>query len=256
MREIGWEPRTMYRQAPCQPRLILELAASMASICWRRSCNRKRRCWVSRPRGALRNYSGGALTRRSPARPVCRARFHGDHGFDHSPSAQTDDIGEDRVKRMLASSSVFRSHWDVTASLERELLCWFAAECTTPGLSIQHEAPPDKPAAHQVGEPSGVVHVGFEAPHVLDVGRVWMTLQDLSQADLLTAAIIPPGDLHRTRRNLLQKAAMIGLALPVVESVIAQSAKAHASDPKSNWDHRDHRRWRDRDERWDWRRDH
>jgi hypothetical protein len=64
------------RQAPCQPRLILELAASMASICWRRSCNRKRWCWVSRPRGALRNYSGGALTRRSPARPVCRARFH------------------------------------------------------------------------------------------------------------------------------------------------------------------------------------
>jgi hypothetical protein len=68
-----------------------------------------------------------------------------------------------------------------------------------------------------------------------------MTLQDMSQADLLTAAIIPPGDLHRTRRKLLQKAAMIGLALQVVESVVAQSAKAHASDRKGNWDHRDHR---------------
>ena len=84
---------------------------------------------------------------------------------------------------------------------------------------------------------------------------VWMTLQDLSQADLLTAAIIPPGNSDRTRRNLLHKAAMIGLALPVVESVIAQSAKAHASDPKGHWDHSDHRRWHDRHD-WNDRHDH
>ena len=84
---------------------------------------------------------------------------------------------------------------------------------------------------------------------------VWMTLQDLSQADLLTAAIIPPGNSDRTRRNLLHKAAMIGLALPVVESVIAHSAKAHASDPKGHWDHSDHRRWHDRHD-WNDRHDH
>ena len=84
---------------------------------------------------------------------------------------------------------------------------------------------------------------------------VWMTLQDLSQADLLTAAIIPPGNSDRTRRNLLHKAAMIGLTLPVVESVIAQSAKAHASDPKGHWDHSDHRRWHDRHD-WNDRHDH
>jgi hypothetical protein len=65
---------------------------------------------------------------------------------------------------------------------------------------------------------------------------VWVTLQDLSQADLLKAAITPPGDLDRSRRNLLQKAAVIGLALPVVESVIAQPAKAHDSD-RRGWDH-------------------
>jgi len=72
---------------------------------------------------------------------------------------------------------------------------------------------------------------------------VWMTLQDLSQADLLTAAITPPGDLDRSRRNLLRKAAVIGLALPVLESIIAPSAKAHDSDHGGDdWHH--HRRWR------------
>lgn len=69
-------------------------------------------------------------------------------------------------------------------------------------------------------------------------GLVWLTLQDLSKAGLLTAAI-PTGHVDRSRRNLLQKAAVIGLTLPVVESIVAQSATAHASDPRRYGD-RDH----------------
>ena len=76
-------------------------------------------------------------------------------------------------------------------------------------------------------------------------GLVWLTLQDLSKAGLLTAAI-PSGNVGRSRRNLLQKAAVIGLTLPVVESIIAQSATAHASDPGRH-DKRDHYHHRDFD---------
>jgi hypothetical protein len=72
---------------------------------------------------------------------------------------------------------------------------------------------------------------------------VWLTLQDLSKAGLLTAAV-PSGHGDRSRRHLLQKAAVIGLTLPVVESIIAQSATAHASDPRW-YDQRDHYHHRD-----------
>ena len=73
-------------------------------------------------------------------------------------------------------------------------------------------------------------------------GLVWLTLHDLSKAGILTAAI-PSGNVDRSRRNLLQRAAIIGLTLPVVESIVAQSATAHASDPwwRERRDHDHHR---------------
>jgi Coenzyme PQQ synthesis protein D (PqqD) len=82
------------------------------------------------------------------------------------------------------------------------------------------------------------------------------TLQELSQADLLTAAITPPGDLNRSRRNLLHKAAVIGFTFPVIESIIAQSAKAHdsASRGGDDWHHRKRSDWDDRRSS-DWDRD-
>lgn len=86
-------------------------------------------------------------------------------------------------------------------------------------------------------------------PEDLDIkdrtGLVWLTLHDLSEAGLLSAAI-PSGNVDRSRRNLLQKAAVISLTLPVVETIVAQSATAHASDPRWH-DHRDHYHHRDFD---------
>jgi hypothetical protein len=76
-------------------------------------------------------------------------------------------------------------------------------------------------------------------------GLVWLTLHDLSKAGLLTAAI-PSANVDRSRRNLLQRAAFIGLTLPVVESIVTQSATAHASDPK-RYEQRDHYHHRDFD---------
>ena len=76
-------------------------------------------------------------------------------------------------------------------------------------------------------------------------GLVWLTLHDLSSAGLLTTTI-PSVNVDRSRRNLLQKAAVIGLTLPVVESIVAQSATAHASDPRRH-EHRDHYHHRDFD---------
>jgi hypothetical protein len=57
---------------------------------------------------------------------------------------------------------------------------------------------------------------------------VQLTLQDLSEADLLAAPFASPRNLDRSRRDLLQKAAVVGL-LPVVESIAAPPAHAHAS---------------------------
>lgn len=82
---------------------------------------------------------------------------------------------------------------------------------------------------------------------------VWVTLQDLSRADLLRAAIAPPRNLDRTRRNLLQKAAVMSLTLPVVESIAAPSAKAHAT---GRWEHDRGDRRRDSDDRRSSDRDH
>ncbi|MBV8737558.1 MAG: PqqD family protein [Alphaproteobacteria bacterium] len=82
---------------------------------------------------------------------------------------------------------------------------------------------------------------------------VWLTLQDLSKVGLLTAAI-PSGHVDRSRRNLLQRAAVIGLTLPVVESIVAQSATAHASDPR-RYEHREHHSHRDFDHHRDFNRD-
>jgi coenzyme PQQ synthesis protein D (PqqD) len=77
---------------------------------------------------------------------------------------------------------------------------------------------------------------------------VWATLQDLSQADLLTAPIAPPRELGRSRRNLLQRAAMIGFAVPVIESIVAPPAEAHASGQRGDRD--DHRRRNREGHRW------
>jgi Coenzyme PQQ synthesis protein D (PqqD) len=52
---------------------------------------------------------------------------------------------------------------------------------------------------------------------------VWVTLDELSRANMLTAAVSPPDDLNRSRRNLIQKAAAIGLAFPVFDSILAPS---------------------------------
>ena len=71
---------------------------------------------------------------------------------------------------------------------------------------------------------------------------VWLTLRDLSEGDLLTAPFASPRNLDRSRRDLLQKAAVIGL-FPVVESITAPPAQAHASGHaaggrRGGWDHR------------------
>lgn len=50
---------------------------------------------------------------------------------------------------------------------------------------------------------------------------VWVALDDLAKADLLTTLPPSPQDLSLTRRNLIKKAAAVGLALPIIESILA-----------------------------------
>jgi hypothetical protein len=104
-----------------------------------------------------------------------------------------------------------------------------------------------------VDEIAGVLPQNLGSKERTDL--VWLALQNLSKADLLTAALVPPRGLDRSRRDLLQRAAVIGL-LPVVESIAAPAAQAHASGARgSGWDHRrgndwDHRKKSDWDRHW------
>src|SRR5215472_7014485 len=74
-----------------------------------------------------------------------------------------------------------------------------------------------------VAEIAGVLPQNLGSKERTDL--VWLTLQTLSKADLLTVALVPPRGLDRSRRDLLQRAAVIGL-LPVVESIAAPPAQA------------------------------
>jgi hypothetical protein len=73
---------------------------------------------------------------------------------------------------MLASSSVFWMRWMWLAAFAHHLLAGAQQVAHLLGRFVGHEAGPDQPMRHQIGQPCGVVDVGLAARHVLDVGRV------------------------------------------------------------------------------------
>lgn len=50
---------------------------------------------------------------------------------------------------------------------------------------------------------------------------VWLALEAFAKADLLVGKFEPPKDFNLTRRQLLKKAGVIALSLPIIESIIA-----------------------------------
>ena len=61
--------------------------------------------------------------------------------------------------------------------------------------------------------------------------RVWLALEQLAKADLLTEGLPLPPEWGLSRRALLQKAAAAALVLPIVETVLAPSPADAQSRP-------------------------
>ena len=101
-----------------------------------------------------------------------RVGFAGDQRFDHPTTGQADDVGNHRVEFDVGVFQRLLDALDVTAPLPHELLAGSQQVAHLLRRLVGNETRSDQPVRQQVGQPGGIVDVGFAAGHILDVCRV------------------------------------------------------------------------------------
>jgi hypothetical protein len=106
---------------------------------------------------------------------------------------------------MLASSSVFwmRCVW---LAFAHQLLAGAQQVAHLLGRFVGHEAGPDQPMRHQIGQPCGVVDVGLASRHVLHVGRVGQHQLELAVGQNVPDRLpVDAGRLHGDVRRAFRR---------------------------------------------------
>ncbi len=108
--------------------------------------------------------------------------FAGNQGFDHLPTGQAHDIGDDQVELDVGVLQRLLQALNMAAALAHQLLAGAQQGAHLLGLLVRHETTSDQAMRQKVGEPSGIVHVGLAPGHVLDVRRVRQHQREIAVA--------------------------------------------------------------------------
>jgi hypothetical protein len=160
---------------------------------------------VTRPRNASRS----ALGRRLDAAvgelgQAIGIVFAGDESFDHRPTGQAHDIGDDRIELDVGILQCLLKALDMAAPFAHELLAGTQQSAQLLRRGIRHKAAADQPMRHQIGQPGGIVDIGLASRDVLNVPGIGQYQGKIAVAQNVPNRLpVDPGCLHRHVRDPL-----------------------------------------------------
>src|SRR3974377_1447454 len=186
---------------------IRPIARSRASICSRWSWSRKRWGAVRRPRRAaqLLRRAWDPLVRH-PGQDR-RIGLAGDHRLDHRPTADAQDVGDDRVKLDVAVLQRLLQPLNMGRPRANQVLWGAQQGPQLLGRTIGHKAAADQAVSGQLGKPGRIVHVGLATGHGLHMRGVGQHQFELTvREDMPDRLPIDPRGFHgRERASLFRK---------------------------------------------------
>ena len=97
--------------------------------------------------------------------------FPGAQGVEDHPARHPERVGRDRRQLDVGVFQQFLQSLHLSCSFLGQLTPITGDLSQLGDLRRRHEAAPQQAAFQQLSDPRGVVHIGFAARHVLDVGR-------------------------------------------------------------------------------------
>ncbi len=120
----------------------------------------------------LQFIGGGVDAPVSQGRQSLGIGLSGDQRLNHAAAGEAKDVGEHRIELDVGIFQRLLQALRVAAAFAHELLAGAQQIPHLLGRLVGHEAGPDQPMRHQIGQPGGVVHVRLAPRHVLDMGGV------------------------------------------------------------------------------------
>ena len=103
---------------------------------------------------------------------ACGVGLASDQGLEDAAAGEAKDVGEHRIELDVGIFQRLLQALRMATAFAHELLAGAQQIPHLLGRLVGHEARPDQPMRHQIGQPGGVVYVRLAPRHVLDMGGV------------------------------------------------------------------------------------